>query len=82
MSDSVKKYYEMVEDGLIDEKKETVSKLTTYDKISLEEVSLLDRASKAGLLVEVVTEALCEVRNHPNTSNLLALQIACNDWDV
>lgn len=82
MSDSVKKYYEMVEDGLIDEKKETVNKLNTYDKISLEEVALLDRAAKSGLIVEVVTQALNEVRNHPNTSNLLALQIACHEWDV
>lgn len=82
MSDSVKKYYEMVEDGLINENKDTVNKLTAYDKITLEEVALLDRAAKAGLMVEVVTEALNEVRSNPKVSNLLALQIACYEWDV
>lgn len=80
MSDSIKKYYEMVEDGLI--KDETVRKLEHRETIGLEEVSLLDRAGRFGLITEVVTTALNEVRRNPNTSNLLALQIACEDWDV
>lgn len=80
MSDSIKKYWEMVEDGLI--KDEITRRDPALDLETVDEVILLNRARRYGLLVEVVTEALNEVRNNPQTSNLLALQIACKDWDV
>lgn len=80
MSDSIKKYWEMVEDGLI--KDEITRRDPALDLETVDEVILLNRARRYGLLVEVVNEALNEVRNNPQTSNLLALQIACKDWDV
>lgn len=80
MSDSIKKYWEMVEDGLI--KDEITRRDPALDLETVDEAILLNRARRYGLLVEVVTEALNEVRNNPQTSNLLALQIACKDWDV
>jgi uncharacterized membrane protein YjjP (DUF1212 family) len=43
--------------------------------------SILNRVNRFGLIVEVVHTALEQVKSNPNTSPLLALQIASKDWD-
>ena len=43
--------------------------------------SILGRVGGFGLTVEVVYAALEEMKSNPNTSPLLALQIAAKDWD-
>ena len=45
-------------------------------------VEILDRAHQFGLTTEVVVTALKEMKEHPESSPLLALQIATNDWDI
>ena len=43
--------------------------------------SILERVNRFGLIVEVTYTALKEMKSNPNTSPLLALQIAAKDWD-
>ena len=45
-------------------------------------VQILDRAEQFGLTTEVVVIALKEMKEHPNSTPLLSLQIAANDWDI
>jgi|TARA_B100001778_G_scaffold304896_1_gene283178 hypothetical protein len=45
-------------------------------------VQILDRAEQFGLMTEVVYTALKEMKSHPDSSPLLALQIAAEDWDI
>lgn len=73
MSDSVKKYHEMIQDGLIspDRKVEDIRQ----EKI----MSLLSRAAKANKLAEVEIRAT-EVQKEYNTKSLLlGLEIACDE---
>ncbi len=44
-------------------------------------VTILDRVEMFKLTTEVVYTALNEMKNNPNSSPLLALQIAAEDWD-
>ena len=37
---------------------------------------------KTGLVMEVIFTALEEMKSNPQSSPLLCLQIAANDWDV
>ena len=37
---------------------------------------------KNGLVMEVIFTALEEMKNNPQSSPLLCLQIAANDWDI
>tara|TARA_B110000444_G_scaffold257000_1_gene294562 strand:+ start:330 stop:527 length:198 start_codon:yes stop_codon:yes gene_type:complete len=48
----------------------------------LEIVQLFDKAEKAGLTIEVVYSALNNMKDFPNSSPLLCMQIALEDWDV
>jgi len=43
---------------------------------------LVDRIEKSGLAAEVIATALLEMKEHPNGSPLVCLQIAAYDWDV
>lgn len=45
-------------------------------------VEILDRASQFGLTTEVVVTALKEMKENPESSPLLSLQIAAKDWDL
>jgi len=54
--------------------------ICTSDEV-IEIDSLLDRVKSFGLTVEVVYSALNEIKSNPNTTPLLALQIAAKDWD-
>ena len=54
--------------------------ICTSDEV-IEIDSILDRVKTYGLTVEVVYTALNEIKSNPNTSPLLALQIAAKDWD-
>ena len=45
-------------------------------------VQILDKAHQFGLTTEIVVTALKEMKEHPESSPLLALQIAANDWDI
>jgi hypothetical protein len=47
----------------------------------LDIVELIDSAERAGLLIEVIYTALEEMKLHPQSSPLLCLQIALDDWD-
>tara|TARA_R110001592_G_scaffold280361_1_gene547747 strand:- start:10006 stop:10203 length:198 start_codon:yes stop_codon:yes gene_type:complete len=55
------------------------------NKIGSEEIieinSILDKVNEFGLTVEVIYTALNEIKSNPNTTPLLAIQIAANDWD-
>lgn len=61
-------------------KKEFLNKIKS-DKM-IEIVEILDRANDFGLTTEVVVTALEEMKNNPETSPLLSLQIAAQDWDL
>jgi|TARA_B110000908_G_C10058244_1_gene359378 uncharacterized membrane protein YjjP (DUF1212 family) len=61
------KFTEMFKDNHIDE-------LTEIDRI-------LSNVENHGLVIEVVYTALKEMKENPNSSPLLALQIASEDWD-
>ena len=54
--------------------------ICTSDEV-IEIDSILERVKIHGLIVEVVYAALNEIKSNPNTSPLLALQIAAEDWD-
>lgn len=82
MSDSVKKFYELVEEGKISESKDLERKIRLREDILLEELLLLQKASRSGLLVEVVHTALESMQENSSTTPLLALQIGCYEWDV
>jgi len=45
-------------------------------------VEILDRAHQFGLTTEVVYTALKEMKENPESSPLLSLQIAAKDWDL
>jgi hypothetical protein len=45
-------------------------------------VQILDRANDFGLTTEVVHTALKAMKEFPNSSPLLCLQIAAKDWDL
>lgn len=45
-------------------------------------VEILDRASQFGLTTEIVVTALKEMKENPESSPLLSLQIAAKDWDL
>lgn len=45
-------------------------------------VEILDRANDFGLTTEVVHTALKVMKDHPDSSPLLCLQIAAKDWDL
>ncbi len=55
------------------------------DNINPEDViemsMILDRVDKFGLRVEVMHDAIKEIKSNPNITPLLALQIAAKDWD-
>tara|TARA_R110000751_G_scaffold89988_1_gene176871 strand:+ start:195 stop:401 length:207 start_codon:yes stop_codon:yes gene_type:complete len=61
------KFTEMFKDNHIDE-------LTEIDRI-------LSNVENHGLVIEVVYTALKEMKENPNSSPLLALQITSEDWD-
>lgn len=73
MSDSVKKYYEMVEDGLIDENYNPEAE--REEKI----LALLTAAAKAGKVGQVELRAKEVMDEFNTTSLLLGLQIACDE---
>ena len=60
-------------------RKDFLEKVNT--KEMLEVLSILERVGQFGLTLEVVYTALKEMKNNPNSSPLLALQIAAEDWD-
>ena len=43
---------------------------------------LWTNVEKTGLVMEVIFTALEEMKSNPQSSPLLCLQIAANDWDV
>ena len=61
-------------------KKKFLEKSTSEEMTDI--VECITRAESHGLLVEVVYTALKEMKEYPNSSPLLALQIALEDWDV
>ena len=57
--------------------------LEDYKKDSMFEiVQILDKANDFGLTTEVVHTALKTMKEHPDMSPLLCLQIAAKDWDL
>tara|TARA_R110001632_G_scaffold54921_3_gene134530 strand:- start:389 stop:595 length:207 start_codon:yes stop_codon:yes gene_type:complete len=45
-------------------------------------VQLFDRAERSGLVIEVIYSALNNMKEFPDSSPLLCMQIALEDWDV
>ena len=45
-------------------------------------VQLFDRAEQSGLVIEVIYSALNNMKEFPDSSPLLCMQIALEDWDV
>lgn len=48
----------------------------------LEIVQLFDRAERVGLTIEVIYSALNNMKEFPESTPLLCMQIALEDWDV
>tara|TARA_R110000822_G_scaffold301517_1_gene425370 strand:+ start:622 stop:819 length:198 start_codon:yes stop_codon:yes gene_type:complete len=61
-------------------KEDFLSKL--QEEEMLEIVQLFDRVEKAGLIIEVIYSALNNMKKFPDSSPLLCMQIALEDWDV
>tara|TARA_R110000772_G_scaffold212052_2_gene322591 strand:+ start:1818 stop:2015 length:198 start_codon:yes stop_codon:yes gene_type:complete len=61
-------------------KEDFLSKL--QEEEMLEIVQLFDRVEKAGLIIEVIYSALNNMKEFPDSSPLLCMQIALEDWDV
>ena len=72
MSDSVKKYKEMTEEGIADERSSEQKRQDTI-------LELLTKATKADKLVEIQTRAEQVQKEFSSTSLLLGLQIACDE---
>jgi hypothetical protein len=47
----------------------------------MEMVQIMTQVEKHGLMVEVIHTALIEMKENPQSSPLLCLQIAAEDWD-
>tara|TARA_Y100000361_G_C11144332_1_gene337081 strand:+ start:1362 stop:1559 length:198 start_codon:yes stop_codon:yes gene_type:complete len=62
------------------QRKEFLEKVNSEQMFEI--VQILDRAEQFGLTTEVVYTALKEMKLHPDSSPLLALQIAAEDWDI
>lgn len=73
MSDSIKKYHELVEDGVID------PNVSYEQKRENEILALLARAAKAEKLGEVELRAFEVQKEFGSTSLLLGLQIAVDE---
>ena len=73
MSDSIKKYHELVEDGVID------PNVSYEQKRENEILALLARAAKAEKLGEVEMRAFEVQKEFGSTSLLLGLQIAVDE---
>ena len=61
-------------------KKKFLEKSTSEEMLDI--VECITRAESHGLLVEVVYTALKEMKEFPNSSPLLCMQVALEDWDV
>jgi|TARA_B110000503_G_scaffold137033_1_gene220506 hypothetical protein len=48
----------------------------------MEMAQIMTQVEKQGLMVEVMHTALVEMKENPQASPLLALQIAMEDWDI
>ena len=73
MSDSIKKYHELVEEGRIDPN-------TSYeDKREAKILALISQAAKANKLYEVYTRAEAVKKEFGTTSLLLGLEIAVDE---
>ena len=60
-------------------KEQFLGKATSEEILDI--VELINSAERAGLLIEVIYTALEEMKLHPQSSPLLCLQIALDDWD-
>lgn len=63
-----------------DIQKRFVEKSTSSEILDV--VELLDKASNSGKLVEVVYTAMETIKSNNFITIPLALQIACEDWDI
>jgi len=70
----------MMEERKMNKVRKDFLEICTSDEV-IEIDSILERVKIQGLIVEVVYAALNEIKSNPNTSPLLALQIAAEDWD-
>ena len=73
MSDSIKKYHELVEDGVIDPNE------SYEDRREKQITELLAIAAKSGKLYEIEHRAIEIQREFDSTSLLLGLQIAVDE---
>ena len=60
-------------------KKDFLEKLNTEEMIKFNELWI--RIERHGLVIEVIYTALEEMKSNPESSPLLCLQIAAEDWD-
>ena len=61
-------------------KEEFLKKSTNQEMLEIAQI--LPEVERHGLLVEVMYSALRAMKDDPNSSPLLCLQIAAEDWDI
>ena len=61
-------------------REEFLEKMTL--ETTIEFINLWSKVEQTGLVTEVIFTALEEMKKNPQSSPLLCLQIAANDWDV
>tara|TARA_R110000782_G_scaffold130955_1_gene222739 strand:+ start:156 stop:353 length:198 start_codon:yes stop_codon:yes gene_type:complete len=61
-------------------KEEFLKKSTNQEMLEIAQI--LTKVERNGLLVEVMYSALRAMKDDPNSSPLLCLQIAAEDWDI
>lgn len=61
-------------------KKDFLSKYNSDEMFKI--IEIVGNAERSGLLYEVIYASLNNMKNHPDSSPLLCLQIAAEDWDI
>ena len=52
------------------------------DTLTPEFCDIANKIEESGLTAEVIATALLEMKDHPQASPLVCLQIAAYDWDI
>jgi hypothetical protein len=72
---------EIIQEKIMNKIQENFLEKATSPEI-LSVVEILDKASNSGKLVEVVYTAMETIKSNNFITIPLALQIACEDWDI
>ena len=82
MSDSIKKYEELVEDGKIKPGKLSDTLLSKKEKNVIDLISLCRTTIKHDLDFEITVSAIEALHENPKLTEIEAIRIGMNEWDI